>query len=197
MTVGATVLARPARLPEAVEGAGALARPSCPGPSSLTRSSTQSPRSRGDDPDRAALGRDLERVVEQVVDDLLEPTRRRTRRGRALDVGARCARASRRRTRPTRRSRPSITCVDRDRRRRRRRLLGACEHEQPVDQAREPRHLRERAVEVLGGGAAARRPRGSRAAGASPRAACAAGATRRRRTPAARRRAARAAPRWR
>ena len=62
--------------------------------------------------------------------------------------------------------RPSITLVDRDRRRGRRRLLGACEHQQPVDQAREPRHLGERAVEVLGGVRRARRPRGSRAGAA-------------------------------
>ena len=115
--------------------------------------------------------------------------------GATVDTRRRCARASRPRTRPTRRTDRRRTSSTATGDRRRRRLLGAREHEQAVDEARQARHLGERALEVFGGGAVARRPRGSRAAAAARRAACAAGATRRRRTPAARRRAARGAPR--
>ena len=140
------------RLPETVERAGALVF-------GHARTFVTHPEldpvvavGRGE-PDRAAFGRDFERVVEEVVDDLLEPTRCGAHElapaNRRLDQhvpfgGERV---------------PRVTAtveelVDRDRRRDGRRLLGAREREQPVDQTREPPDFGERAVEVVGGLAA-------------------------------------------
>ena len=191
---------RPSRRasPDCQNRSNARARSSAdiPGPSSLTRSSTQSPRSAATTRTALPGGRHLERVVQEVVDDLLEPPRRRatppacpppTASMCTCFSAANASQAS---------HRPSMHVLDRrsapDRRRR---LLGPREHEQAVDEPRQPRHLGERALEVFGGGAVARRPRGSRAAAAARRAACAAGATRRRRSRVARPRAARGAPR--
>ena len=86
MAVRAAVLAGAARLPEAVERAGTLfgghARTLVAHPQLDPGAAIG-----GGDPDRAALGRDLERVVQQVVDHLLEPSGRRTRDGCTVDVG--------------------------------------------------------------------------------------------------------------
>ena len=87
-----------------------------------------------------------------------------------------------------RRGRPSTSAA-------RRGVLGAGQEQQAVDEPRQPAHLGERPLEVVGLAVVRPRPRGSRAAGGARPAACGAGATRRRRTSAASARAPRAARR--
>ena len=197
MTVRATVLARARPTARSGRTRGHAPRRSCPGP----RRSPAAPPSRRA---RAAATRTAlpSGATSSALLSRLSTTcssrpgvaradGRARRRRRAMCTCFSAANASHAS------QRPSITVVDRDRRRRRRRLLGAREHEQAVDQAREPRHLGERALEVLGGGAVhvglevlepqphrrERRAQLVRRVGDERR--------------AARRRAARGAPRWR
>ena len=149
---------------------GALLRRSCPGPASLHLAArpSRSPLTCAATTHRAAGGRDLERVVEQVVEDLLEAARRRCAPARSSTVGgdvhvarsaanaSHASHAGRRRTHVD--GRPSRATTAPARRAR---------DEQAVDEAATAAHLGERAVEVFGPALVAPRPRGSRAGGRS------------------------------
>ena len=132
--VRATVLARLPRLPEPVEGAGALRRPTCPAP-------RRSPGARPSRRARAAATRTA--LPSGATSSALFSRLSTTCSSRpGVDARRRCAGdvgldahvlLGRERV-------PGVAAtvdhfVDRDRRRGRRRLLGAREHEEPVDQA--------------------------------------------------------------
>ena len=173
--------------PEAVEGALALLRVS-PGPSSRRWSSTHGERARADNVTVPPSRRRLERVGEEVVEHLREPSRRRAHRQRAVEVGDESDPVL------VRERRPGVDALAHERR--------------GVDTRRRPRRRRRPARARAGRrrGRAGDRPRaaprrgrgsaaGSRAAAAARSAACAARARRRRRTPPASAEAARASRR--
>ena len=127
-----------------------------PGPAP-TRELDPVARVAGDDGDRRSGRRNLERVVEHVVDDLLEMAGRRERDERRRHLGGECTCAPPRTwTRPHRPSTSPTTTGDGDDR-----LLRPHEHEQTVDEPRQPLHLGDRALEVLGGVAATSASRNS------------------------------------